>query len=107
MKNWFDFTNPKDLAQGTWEVKADGRTMASGKLPALDIAPGAGERVSTSPMPKIDAAAGRRVLAEYQLRAEARDGVGAAGARDRVGPVCAAGLAGEGGSTSPRRPRWN
>ena len=25
VKNWFDFTNPKDLAQGVWEVKADGR----------------------------------------------------------------------------------
>ena len=25
VKNWFDFINPKDLAQGTWEVKADGQ----------------------------------------------------------------------------------
>jgi beta-galactosidase len=39
VKNWFDFINPKDLAQGAWEVKAEGRTIASGKLPALDIAP--------------------------------------------------------------------
>ena len=39
VKNWFDFTNPKDLAEGLWEVKADGRTIASGRLAELDIAP--------------------------------------------------------------------
>ena len=57
VKNWFDFTNPKDLAQGTWEVKAEGRTVASGKLPALDIAPGQ-EKEFNLPMPKIDAQPG-------------------------------------------------
>ncbi len=39
VKNWFDFVNPRDLAEGRWEVKADGRTIASGTLPALDIEP--------------------------------------------------------------------
>ncbi len=53
VKNWFDFTNPKDLAQGTWEVKADGRTLASGKLPSLDIPPRE-EKEFALPMPKID-----------------------------------------------------
>ena len=53
VKNWFDFTNPKDLAQGTWEVKADGRTVASGKLPALDIGPRE-EKDYNIPLPKID-----------------------------------------------------
>src|ERR1019366_8252261 len=57
VKNWFDFTNPKDLAQGTWEVKAAGRTVASGKLPALDIAPHE-EKEFALPMPKIDAQPG-------------------------------------------------
>ena len=57
VKNWFDFTNPKDMAQGTWEVKADGRTIASGKLPELDIAPGQ-EKDINLPMPKIDAQPG-------------------------------------------------
>jgi len=39
--NWFDFTNPRDLAEGVWEVRAaDGRTLQSGRLPALDIEPG-------------------------------------------------------------------
>ena len=33
------FRQRKDLVEGTWEVKADGKTVASGKLPALDIGP--------------------------------------------------------------------
>lgn len=42
VRNWFDFTNAKDIAEGLWEIKdAAGRTVASGKLPELDIAPGA------------------------------------------------------------------
>jgi beta-galactosidase len=39
VKNWFDFVNPRDLAEGRWEVKADARTVASGTLAALDIEP--------------------------------------------------------------------
>ena len=57
VKNWFDFTNPKDLAEGTWEVKADGRTVASGKLPALDIEPRE-EKEFTLALPKLDAKPG-------------------------------------------------
>jgi hypothetical protein len=40
VKNWWHFTNAKDVAEGTWTVKADDSTMASGRLPELDIAPG-------------------------------------------------------------------
>ncbi len=39
VKNWFDFINAQEIAEGRWEVKADGRTLASGTLPDLDIAP--------------------------------------------------------------------
>ncbi|MGH9666658.1 MAG: glycoside hydrolase family 2 TIM barrel-domain containing protein, partial [Bryobacteraceae bacterium] len=39
VKNWFDFTNPKDFAEGVWEVKAGGQTIASGGFPELDIEP--------------------------------------------------------------------
>jgi beta-galactosidase len=53
VKNWFDFVNPKDLAEGTWEVKAEGRTIASGHLPALDILPHE-EKDFTIPMPKLE-----------------------------------------------------
>ncbi|MBS1854255.1 MAG: DUF4981 domain-containing protein [Acidobacteria bacterium] len=57
VKNWYDFINPKDLAQGAWEVKADGRTIGGGPLPALDIAPRE-EKEFTLPLPKIDPAPG-------------------------------------------------
>jgi beta-galactosidase len=39
VKNWFDFINARDLAEGIWEVKAEDKTIAGGKLPELDIAP--------------------------------------------------------------------
>jgi beta-galactosidase len=73
VKNWFDFTNPKDVAQGSWEVKADGRTIAAGKLPALDIAPRA-EQEYTIALPKIDPAPGVEYFlnVSFALKQEAR-----------------------------------
>ncbi len=53
VKNWFDFVNAKDAAQGLWEVKAEGRTIASGKLPELDLAPGQ-EKEFKLALPKIE-----------------------------------------------------
>lgn len=40
VKNWHDFINAKDIAEGVWEVVSDeGKAVASGKLPELDLAP--------------------------------------------------------------------
>jgi beta-galactosidase len=39
VKNWFDFTNLKDIAAGSWKLKADGKEIQSGKLGDLDIVP--------------------------------------------------------------------
>ena len=39
VKNWLDFINARDLAEGRWEVRADGRSIAGGVLAELDIAP--------------------------------------------------------------------
>ena len=86
VKNWHDFVNAADVVDGRWEVKADGRTIASGALPALDLAPRAGEDVH-------DRAAGRHggarrgVLAERELRAEGGHAVGEEGLRGGVGSV--------------------
>jgi beta-galactosidase len=41
VENWADFENPKDSVVGKWELKADGKVLQSGTLPALDIEPGA------------------------------------------------------------------
>ena len=62
VKNWWQFTNAKDIAEGTWQVTANGAPIAGGKLPELDIAPGA-EHVYNLPMPKID----RKPGVEYHL----------------------------------------
>jgi beta-galactosidase len=52
VKNWFFFTNAKDVADGLWEIKAGSRTIASGQFPALDIEPGA-EREYQLPLAAI------------------------------------------------------
>ncbi len=54
VKSWFDFLNPKDLAEGVWEVTADGKRVASGHLPELDVEPRA-EKELTLALPQLDA----------------------------------------------------
>ncbi|HZL80081.1 MAG TPA: glycoside hydrolase family 2 TIM barrel-domain containing protein [Candidatus Limnocylindrales bacterium] len=48
VKNWFDFTNLKDIATGSWKLKADGKEIQSGKLGDLDIAPRATKSIVIS-----------------------------------------------------------
>jgi beta-galactosidase len=62
VKNWFDFINARDIAEGRWEVKADGRTLASGALPELNIE-ARREKEFTVPLPSIQPQPG----AEYWL----------------------------------------
>lgn len=52
VKNWHDFLNAAEQAEGVWEVKAEGRAIASGRLPELDLAPRQ-EREFQLPLPKI------------------------------------------------------
>jgi beta-galactosidase len=40
VKNWYQFTNLKDIAAGQWRLKADGKEIQSGSLPELGLAPG-------------------------------------------------------------------
>ena len=62
VRNWFDFTNARDVAVGLWEVKVLDRTIASGALPELDLAPGQ-EREYTLPLPAtIALAAGEQAF---------------------------------------------
>lgn len=53
MFNRYDFLNAADIAEARWQVMADGREIAAGALPALDIAPGQA-REYTVPMPAIE-----------------------------------------------------
>jgi beta-galactosidase len=78
VKNWWNFTNAKDVASGRWEVKAGSRTVASGALPVLDIGPGE-EKEYKLDLAEDRRGTRRRVLAEHQFRIEPRHGVGRAG----------------------------
>lgn len=57
VKNWWQFTNAKDIAEGTWELKAGSKTLGSGRLPVLDIPPGE-EREFKLALPKFEPEAG-------------------------------------------------
>jgi len=50
--NWFDFINAREIAEGTWRVQAEGRTIASGRFPELDI-PARQQREFQLPLPRI------------------------------------------------------
>jgi beta-galactosidase len=39
VKNWYDFTNLKDVAKIEWKLTGDGKLLQSGDLPTLDLAP--------------------------------------------------------------------
>ncbi len=52
--NWYDFTKLSDLVTGTWQVTADGQTLAEGELADLDLAP---HETHTVKVPVPDAAA--------------------------------------------------
>src|SRR5262249_47205385 len=67
VKNWFDFLNPKDLAAGTWEVKQEGKTIASGALPPLDIEPRA-EKEFTLALPPLAPTPGAQHLVNFSFK---------------------------------------
>jgi beta-galactosidase len=57
IRNRWDFTNARDVAEASWMLKADGNAVASGRLPELDIPPGE-EREYTLALPKVTPAPG-------------------------------------------------
>ena len=60
VKNWFDFTSPDDIVEGTWSVTEEGRTLASGTLPALQLAPRQERELTIDLPPDVRANPGRR-----------------------------------------------
>ena len=62
IKNWYRFFNLKDVATGHWRLKASGEEVQHGKLPELDLAPGA-TRQLTIPVKPFTAEPG----VEYSL----------------------------------------
>jgi beta-galactosidase len=41
IRNWYQFTNLKDLALARWRLRADGKELQAGEFTGLDLAPGA------------------------------------------------------------------
>lgn len=62
VKNWHDFVRASDVAEGRWEVLADGVPVAAGAMPEPGLAPGE-ERAYTLPLPQLQPAPG----VEYHL----------------------------------------
>ncbi len=46
VKNWYDFNNLKDIAEGHWRLNAAGNVIQSGDLSELDLAPGATKQLA-------------------------------------------------------------
>jgi beta-galactosidase len=46
VKYYYDFTNLKDIASSQWRLKADGRTLQTGKIPNLDLQPHAARQLT-------------------------------------------------------------
>ncbi|HVV72860.1 MAG TPA: glycoside hydrolase family 2 TIM barrel-domain containing protein, partial [Verrucomicrobiae bacterium] len=46
VKNYYDFTNLKDISSAHWMLKKDGHVIQSGRLAGLDIAPHASQQVT-------------------------------------------------------------
>lgn len=67
VKNWYDFLNPRDFAQGTWTVTANGRQVATGALPSLDIE-ARGEKEFTLALPKLEAKPGTEYFLNFSFR---------------------------------------
>lgn len=61
IRNWFDFSNVQDVAEGKWEILEDGKVVAQGALPTLDIPARSEKRIS------LDLPAPKNPNAEYLL----------------------------------------
>jgi beta-galactosidase len=73
VKSWFDEVNPKDFVEGRWDIVADGRIVASGPIPELDLAPRQ-EKVIALGLPAMTAEPGVEYLlnVSFALKREQR-----------------------------------
>lgn len=70
VRNWFDYSNIKDKAEGKWELLGNGEVIAKGKIPELDVAPHT-EKDFTITLPKIQKASGTEYLVTISFSAKA------------------------------------
>ena len=67
VRNWFDFTNLKDVAEGIWTLTENGASIATGDIPELDI-PARGEGEFCITLPNVSAAPGKEYLLNMSFR---------------------------------------
>lgn len=53
IKSWFDTVNARDVLKGDWIIEANGREIASGQVPTLDV-PARGETQIQLDLPQIE-----------------------------------------------------
>ena len=68
-KNWFDFTNIKDAAEGRWSLVANGKVVETGTIPSLDIEPHA-EKAFTLDLPELHLPSGTEVFLNFSFTAK-------------------------------------
>ncbi len=69
IQSWFDFTNVEDLADGRWELHANGSKVAGGELDDLDIAPRTEKNVTIA-LPKLERLPGTEHLVTFTFTAK-------------------------------------
>ena len=67
VKNWYDFTNLKDIAKIEWRLTGDGKLLQSGKMAAPDLAPQATTTL-TLPVKPFKPAPGVEYFLELSFR---------------------------------------
>ena len=67
--NWFDHSNLKDMADGSWILIGNGNPVAAGSIPVLDVAPH-GEAEFTLRLPKVEKVAGTEYLLTLSFTAK-------------------------------------
>ena len=67
VKNFYDFTNLKEIASGEWLLKADGAVVQQGKLPELDLLPHEAREI-TIPVIPFQPAPGVEYFLEVRFR---------------------------------------
>ena len=70
VRNWFDFSNIKDKAEGKWALLGNGKVVAKGVLPELDVAPHTTKEF-TIDLPKLQKEAGVEYLLTLSFIAKA------------------------------------
>ncbi len=69
VRNWFDFSNLKDVAEGSWKLLAGGEVVAEGDLPELDV-PARSAREFSIELPAAELASEKELLMTVSFTAQ-------------------------------------